>query len=53
MSLTPDQHRNLYVLFIGLFAASAVYTAYANYHSIKVSKLQEEELKRKGNGQES
>jgi hypothetical protein len=52
MEVTPQQQRNMYVLFFSIITIGALYGMYSNWHNIKTNKLQQEKLKKEGNGKD-
>ncbi len=50
MNVTPQTQRNSYILFFTALTVAALYGMYANWHTVKTNKLQQEKLKKEGNG---
>lgn len=44
MKITAEQYRNVYVLFVGLFALNLGVTLFNTYQNHKLRKLQKKEL---------
>lgn len=51
MQVTPTQQRNLYLIFVGLFAVSITMNAWNIYQDHKLRKLQKEDLEKKNGKQ--